>query len=82
MCIDYGILHLPMIIFEESYDYTLYEVDTESGTTQGQVKYDKNAPVVANLSALGETGSVFPAVVLKEDVSFPVVSEREKYIAH
>ena len=31
---------------------------------------------------MGETGSVFPAVVIKEDVSFPVVSEREKYIAH
>ena len=70
------------LISEESYDYTLYEVDTESGSTQGQVRYDNNAPVVADLSSFGETGSVFPAVVIKEDVSFPVVSEREKYIAH
>lgn len=70
------------ILSEESYDYTLYEVDTESGSTQGQVKYENNAAVVADLSSLGETGSVFPAVVIKEDVSFPVVSEREKYIAH
>ncbi|KAB2805371.1 SpvB/TcaC N-terminal domain-containing protein [Phaeocystidibacter luteus] len=72
------------LISENSYDYEYRQVDIASGSpTAGQVKLQSSSPVVIeDLSTLGETSSIFPAVISTEDVSFPDISERTKYLAH